>query len=124
MLAFCAQALRARKHPTNEDMYVYLEAFLLHYRNLIRIFSGENHRRDDLSTADTPIWSGRKMTPEETAYIRDPAQALDAKYFEPISKYLQHCTTLRHDHDRGWDIDAMLAEIGPIVTAFEKAFPR
>jgi hypothetical protein len=41
MLGFCAQALRARKHPTHEDMCVYLEAFLLHYRNLIRIFSGE-----------------------------------------------------------------------------------
>ena len=54
-------------------MYVYLEAFLLHYRNLIRIFSGENHRRDDLSTADARAWSGREMTPEETAAIRAPA---------------------------------------------------
>ncbi|HEX4771287.1 MAG TPA: hypothetical protein VH351_10670 [Bryobacteraceae bacterium] len=124
MLAFCAQTLRGRKHPTNEDMYVYLEAFLLDYRNLIGIFSGENHRRDDLSTADTFAWSDREMTPEETTAIRAPALALDAKYFQPISKYLQHCTTLRHDHDRGWDIDEMLAEISPIIALFEKAFPR
>ncbi len=53
-----------------------------------------------------------------------PAQALDAKYFELISKYLQHCTRLRHDHDRGWDVEAMLAEINPVITAFEKAFRR
>lgn len=124
MLAFCAQALKTRKHPADEDMYVYLEAFLLHYRNLVRFFSGKEHRRDDLSTAETPTWSRREMTPAETAAIRAPAQALDAKYFQPISKYLQHCTTLRHDHDRGWDIDEMLAEIGPIVAAFERAFPR
>jgi len=124
MLAFCAQALKTRKHLTHEDMYVYLEAFLLHYRNLVRIFSGKNHSRDDLSTAETPTWSGREITPEETATIRAPAHALDAKYFQLISKYLQHCTKLRHDHDRAWDIDEMLAEIGPIVTAFERAFPR
>jgi len=34
MLGFCAHALTTRKHPTQQDMYVYLEAFLLHYRNL------------------------------------------------------------------------------------------
>jgi len=122
MLRFCAHALTERKHPTQEDMYVYLEAFLLHYRNLIRIFSGEKHCPDDLSTANARTWSGREMTPEETSAIRAPAQALDAKFFKVISKYLQHCTQLRHDHDRGWDVDEMLAEIGPILTAFERAF--
>lgn len=104
--------------------YVYLEAFLLHYRNLIRIFSGEKHRRDDLSTAEPRAWSGREMTPEEIAVVRTPAQALDTKYFELISKYLQHCTQLRHDQDRGWDVEVMLAEINPVLTDFEKAFPR
>jgi len=124
MLGFCGQALITSEYPTPEDMYVYLEAFLLHYRNLTRVFSGENHRRDDLSTADAVAWAGRGMTPEETALIRTRAQELDAKYFEQISKYLQHCTQLRHDHDRGWDVKIMLNEISPIIEAFELAFPR
>jgi hypothetical protein len=57
MLDFSARAVTARKHALERDMFVYLEAFLLHYRNLIRFFSGEHHRADDVSTADHSAWS-------------------------------------------------------------------
>lgn len=123
MLGFCARSITTRKQASKNDLYVYLEAFLLHYRNLIRFFSGEHHRQDDLSTADTAAWSGRELTPAEVTSIRAPAQALDIKYYQLISKYLQHCTSLRHDYDRGWDVEAMYAEIHPIIVAFEEAFP-
>jgi hypothetical protein len=49
MLDFCARAVTGREHPSECDMFVYLEAFLHHYGNLIRFFSGEHHRPDDLS---------------------------------------------------------------------------
>ena len=48
---------------------------------------------------------------------------LDNQYHRLISKYLQHCTTLRSDQKRDWDTIGMFGEIEPIVTAFEKAFP-
>jgi hypothetical protein len=126
MLGFCAEAVTRREHPTQPDLYVYLEAFLLHYRNLVRFLSGENHREDkgDLSTANSVAWSGRELTPDDAAVIQAPARVLDAKYHQQISKYLQHCTRLRHDYDRGWDVQVMLDEISPIITAFERAFPR
>jgi hypothetical protein len=124
MLGFCARAVTARKHSSELDLYVYLEAFLLHYRNLIRFFSGEHHRQDDLSTADHAAWSARDITSDEVRLIRDQAKALDAKYYQPISKYLQHCTRERHDHDRGWDVEGMLSDVCPIIEAFEHVFPR
>jgi hypothetical protein len=125
MLGFCAQAV-SRKHPATEDQWVYLECFLLHYRNLIRVFSRENHdeRRGDLSTANVEAWLGRDLIPEEHVAIRIPARRLDEAYHREISKYLQHCTRLRHDVGRGWDVELMFEEIRPIITAFETAFPR
>jgi hypothetical protein len=64
MLSVCAQAITRREHPAAQDLYVYLEAFLLHYRNLIRFLSGEHHRegKGDLSTANATAWSGRELT--------------------------------------------------------------
>jgi hypothetical protein len=64
------------------------------------------------------------MTPDEVHSIRDAAKALDTKYYQPISKYLQHYTRQRHNNDRGWDVEAMLNEICPIIEAFERGFPR
>lgn len=123
MLRFCVHRIIENQHGEERDRYVYLEAFLLHYRNLIRFFSGEHHRGDDLSTADATTWAGREMTPAEVATIREPAKASDAAYYQPISKYLQHCTRARFDVDRTWDPELMFRQLGPIITAFERAFP-
>ena len=121
MLGFCAQAVTHRQHSAPKDRYVYLEGFLLHYRNLIRFFSGEHHRADDLSTSNSAAWAARNLTPDELTAIRVPAKILDTKYFGEISKYLHHCTLLRHDVDRGWDIEIMVREIEPILIAFQNA---
>ena len=41
---FCLARLRESKIlPSKADGYVYLECFLLHYRNLLCFFSGRNH---------------------------------------------------------------------------------
>jgi hypothetical protein len=125
MLAFCAQAV-GREHPTREDLWVYLEGFLLHFRNLIRVFSGEfhNEQKGDLSTANPRLWLGRELSLDEMTAIQAPARALDTAYHQQISKYLQHCTRLRHEYDRTWDVTLMSTQIRPIITAFEDAFPR
>lgn len=124
MLNFSAETLLNAKDLPMRDEHVYLETFLLHYRNIIRVFSGENHRGDDLSTERPEIWAARELTPEEIASIRDPAVRLDQEYFTVISKYLQHCTELRSDNDRSWNVKHMADEIAPIITAFERAFPN
>jgi hypothetical protein len=126
MLRFCVQRLVAGKHSEVEDQYVYLEGFLLHYRNLVRFFSGEYHNeaKGDLSTANPQKWANREITTEEVSAITNPAKALDAKYHKYISKYLQHCTDVRSDHDRDWDVRLMFEEMSSIISAFEHAFPR
>jgi hypothetical protein len=124
MLAFCTQRVMRDEHADQRDQGVFLEGFLLHYRNLIRFFSGEHHRDDDLSTADPGAWAHRQLTQAEIADISTPAKCLDTKYYQLISKYLQHCTQLRFDHDRAWDLAVMSGEITPIIAAFARAFPR
>jgi hypothetical protein len=70
------------------------------------------------------MWAQREMTPEEVATIREPPKALDAEYHASISKYLQHCTTLRHEVDKDWDVTTMKRRIDPIIAAFDRAFPQ
>ena len=126
MLAFCARRLMDDENLRGSDKDLFLEGFLLHYRNLIRFFSGKNHREDkgDLSTANPKVWAGRDLTQAEVAAIKEPSIALDDKYHEDISKYLQHCTRLRSEQDKVWDVALMEHEMAKIITEFERAFPR
>jgi hypothetical protein len=125
MLDFSARKARG-EYSDAADKEVYLEGFLLHYRNVIRFCSGEYHREDkgDLSLANSRAWSDRDLTPTETVTIREAAKTLDAKYHKAISQYLQHITRVRSDQDRDWDLELMTIEIAPIISAFERAFPR
>ena len=130
MLDFCIMRLTDRPKSWDQpDEYAYIETFLLHYRNLIRFFSGKNHHRtneaEDLSTANPAVWAGRPLTEAEINAIRKPAEALDdAHLFIDISQYIQHCTDRRAREDRGWDAVQMYQEIDPIISEFERFFPR
>ena len=126
MLAFCSRRLTEDEALERSEKDLHLEGFLLHYRNLVRFFSGRNHREDkgDLSTANSKAWAGRDLTPAEIAAIQQPAIALDEKYHEEISKYLQHCTRLRSEQDKVWDAPLMRREMATIIEEFERAFPR
>src|SRR5580693_7945426 len=103
MLAFCAE--RLKRAGSEGDKALYLEGFLLHYRNLVRFFSARNSRADDLSMADPIVWANREPSSRVVSAITEPAARLDNAYFDPISKYLQHCTRLRHEQDRFWDVE-------------------
>src|SRR5690242_14522728 len=102
MMRFAAQRL-AEKTLTERDAWVYLEAFLLHYRNLIDFLGSENPRSTDLHV--TNIWQlTNSVLPENLDEIYAKGRGLRSKY-EPtdaqgggrISQYLQHCTTKRID---------------------------
>jgi hypothetical protein len=124
MLAFCFDNLPQGRSCDGSDEYLYLEGFLLHYRNLLEFFSGNHHRSSDISTADSRIWANRKLSAAEIAAIVVPAKALDAKYFQVISAYLQHCTLLRHQQDLAWDVAEMKKSIDLIINEFVRVFPR
>jgi hypothetical protein len=126
MLRFAARRL-AEKTLTERDAWVYLEAFLLHYRNLIDFLGSENPGSTDLHV--TNIWQPANLAPPATLNeVYAKGRALRARY-EPndaqgggrISQYLQHCTTKRIDA-KDWEVSTMISDIEPLLSEVEKHF--
>src|SRR5882762_8661318 len=124
MLRFAAQRL-AEKTLTERDAWVYLEAFLLHYRNLVYFLGSENLRSGDLHI--TNIWHLANLpAPTNLNDIYEKGKKLRAQY-EPsnaqgggrISQYLQHCTMKRIDA-KDWEVSAMVDDIEPLLREVEK----
>lgn len=121
-----ALAESANRHAPNGDamMNVLIECALLHYRNLIRFFSGEKHQNGDLSMANSKDWAEGKLSTRPRNEMQRIGLALDAKYFREVSRYLQHMTLTRYLDSKQWDLGAMYADLAPAVEEFERAFPR
>jgi hypothetical protein len=124
MLRFAASRLNEGK-LTERDAWVYLEAFLLHYRNLIEFLGKDGASGSDLRI--TNIWQLAGLPVPTTAnQIHQDGRALWAKY-EPgnalgggrISQYLQHCTIKRIDA-KDWAVGEMVNDIEPVLTEVEK----
>jgi hypothetical protein len=125
MLVFCYEKLPQGRNCERSNEYLYLEGFLLHYRNLLEFFSGTHHRQgSDISTRDSKLWGSRGLSPPEIAAIVAPPKVLDVQHHQNISTFLQHCTLLRHEQSMAWDVAEMKKGLDPIVTEFERAFPR
>ncbi len=114
MLNHCYDKLR--KWQDEPDSYVYLECFLLHYRNLIEFFGDSK----GLRVSEWKDWSPRELVPEELASISDKKPL--KKYRGLISQYLQHCTKSRI-RDRSWDVDKMYRELKGVLENFRRLFP-
>jgi hypothetical protein len=117
--------------PSQQSPYwnMLIEAFLLHYRNLIQFFAGseKRHKRykgNDLSTVDPLPWAKRQLSDEEMEAIKAPGRKLDEAYSNKISNLLQHCTIVRSEPLQGWEMEKMYAEIEPIMSAIARSFPR
>jgi len=126
MLRFSARRLVREQWEEPQDAWVYLEAFLLHYRNLIEFLGKPKETRDD-DLLLTNIWGYvNEPYPKELAKIQAEGAKLFAEYErveDRISKYLQHITTKRTEA-KDWFIDVMsnkietvLAQIVPLLQA-------
>jgi hypothetical protein len=117
----------ASKFPSYQDKWIYLEAFLLHYRNLLEFFSGRAGRNTDLSIArPAQIWGGQIPDNNAIAQLRKPE--LYQKYDSPqndvsISKYLHHCTSYRIIA-KDWNVAEMFEELRPVLEKFESLLPH
>jgi hypothetical protein len=124
MLHYCRIVWNQGQFRSDGEKNLYLEGFLVHYRNLMRFFSGKNHRPGkDLSIKVASVWAGRILTADEGRSIREPALRLDEKYHDDISQFLQHCTVRRFEEERGWDVEGMFQELVPIIVSFRGSFP-
>jgi hypothetical protein len=124
MLRYAAGRLLESDWKDERDAWVHLEAFLLHFRNLLEFLGKEKPSETDLHV--TTIWNmGGGPAPDQVAEIHEKGKQLWAQY-EPkdacgggrISQYLHHCTTRRTD-SKDWRIDEMTKQIEPLLEAIE-----
>ena len=109
---------------SEKNVYVYLECFLLHYRNLVEFFSGKASKTRHLRITEPEVWCGRKLTNQELESIRQPAGRLYTRYNGDISTYLAHCTKQRYEQDKLWNVSEMMKGIEPVIAEFGKVFPE
>jgi hypothetical protein len=110
-----------------KDAWVYLEAFLVHFRNLIEFLGKEESGRTDVNVKT--IWESMNLAPpDDLNKIHSKGIEL-LKRYEPkgdnvsrISQYLAHCTTKRIK-PTDWFVDAMTEAIEPLLTEIEKYLP-
>jgi len=125
MLRFCLGWLE--KHQSNcvgDERKVYLECFLLHYRNLIRFFSGNQHKKGDVSMEHPEAFCGT-LSIGQAQWYKDQVQSLDNGdadcEHKLISKLLQHCTEERVVLiGKSWPVSEMYKSIEPALKRFEE----
>jgi hypothetical protein len=122
MLRFAKSDLEAAQ--AKNDEYVYLEDFLLHYRNLIEFFGKPKGKvgNSDLSIHfPEHIWPDGLPKAGDLDSMRVPG--LWKKYdsfqnMESISKYLHHCTKQRVEPRSAWPVNTMYNELRPTIDKF------
>jgi hypothetical protein len=106
MLRFAKDRLQSSSFSTEGDKNIYIEVFLLHYRNLLEFFSGRDGRDTDLSIAKPEeIWGSQVPDKETLASLTKPDlhQKYDSQRDDfSISKYLHHCTSHRIVDSSPW----------------------
>jgi hypothetical protein len=129
MLEHCVGVL-LNDAPRTSDPYwnLLIEGFLLHYRNLIQFFGGNEQRhrrhRNDLSTFAPAVWAERLVEAKELDALRTPGVKLDNEFSNKISVCLQHCTRERAETLTDWNIPDMYERLAPLIATFKRAFPR
>lgn len=117
MLRFAAKRLQRERWEEPQDAWVYLEDFLVHYRNLIE-FLGKQNKISDTDLHVRTIWAKLSVPPPaDLAKIHADGANLWAEYEEVedrISRYLQHCTTKR-TKAKNWFIDVMIEKLEPLL---------
>jgi len=118
MFRFAARMLLSKQERSREERWVYLEDFLIHYRNLIDFFGHPNPKRNDLHISRPQLLGeGVRCDSAEISRLRAAGSALRRHRehgADIISKYLHHCTTRRVE-DKTWPVVTMIKEIDPLL---------
>ena len=133
-----ARQLERDKWQGDFHKWFVLEAFLLHFRNLIEFFGRPDPRPTDLSihkpesfwpdTSKRPTWPDTSKRPTKAVLGSLHKPDLWAKYEgnanpDSISKYLQHCTEHRID-SKNWAVSEMHNELSGTLDEFERLLPE
>jgi hypothetical protein len=127
MLRYTAQKLFDGKWQSDMDKWSCLEAFLVHFRNLIEFFGNPRPRRDDLHISRVNIfWPDSTSRPADAVLQQLHKTDLWEKYevntSQRISRYLHHCTEERVE-PKNWEVDNMYGEVNDLLSQFEQLLP-
>jgi hypothetical protein len=125
LLRFATTRLVESNWREPRDAWVYLESFLVHYRNLIEFLGKEKPTKTDVHVT-TLRELLKVMPPAKLKEIHAKGKQL-LKEYEPkdaqgggrISQYLQHCTTRRIE-PKDWPLAVMTKQIEPLLAEIEK----
>lgn len=127
LLQFSRAQLLAAHALTELETFVYLEDFLLHYRNLIEFFGNPNPRPTDLTIKHPKdCWPSKQPDAETLASMTklDLWRKYDSsKNADAISKYLHHCTK-RRTVKKKWNVNEMYEELRPAIEQFQSLLPQ
>jgi hypothetical protein len=137
MLRFTYRRMQsAWPEATEGDLWVYLESFLVHYRNLLQFFGKRSSIKTDLTIWHPElIWTqesgldARRPSEDDLRLMQQVGSELWKKYEDrnnrrdTISRYLQHCTTFRIAFMQ-WHISEMMSELHRILELFETHLPE
>ena len=119
---------------SDDDLYEHnlrIEGFLLHTRNLLGFLTDDCvHKTDDLRITQPTTWTEKGEDVEQQVWqsfidrakkVNDDHRDKAKSCYEDISKYLSHCTSLRHKF-KEWNSDAIFSDLNVVVSDFEKRF--
>jgi hypothetical protein len=127
MLRYTAGELSKGDWKVEKDKWICLEAFLVHFRNLIEFFGKPAVSKTDLHiTKPGDFWRDGATRPNETELTKLTRTDLWDKYEDDqgdrISRFLHHCTTHRVD-PKEWEVGIMYNELKSTLDAFEQLVP-
>jgi hypothetical protein len=143
MLRHCAHALPDKKRHAGDsefhraEYYLCIEGFLLHFRNLLAFFMSQQDTRNDLGINDPVGWAGTAIEQRKYSDLMKRTREVNARHgtqnfeggksstsYDQISKFLQHCTSYRHERAKEWDIERMFVDLDPILNDFVDRFAK
>jgi hypothetical protein len=139
MLRHCARTVAAKKakyentrsEGAKAEYNLGIEGFLLHLRNVLAFLTNRVEKSTDLGINKPNQWAGRTLEQCSYSDLIKRAKKVDQDHgvdgstcYEQISKFLQHCTTLRHERAKTWDIEKIFADIDPVVETFVDRFVK
>jgi hypothetical protein len=117
MLRFTAGQLNMGTYE--KDAWVYVESFLIHFRNLIEFLGNPDPRAKGVRDLHvTTLWAREGLQePETLSRLHSDGRQLFEFYERQksrISRFVAHCTEKRIDF-KEWYIDKMCEEIEPLL---------
>ncbi len=114
------------------EYYLSIEGFLFHARNLLAFFTNRKDATTDLIINQPEVWYGKAVDPRNFSDLSKLMKEVDKEFggdgkscYDQISKFLLHCTTMRYERLKEWDLEGMYKRMDPILEEFKQRFtPR